>query len=969
MSLLEDFVNKSGSKSGPNGSLQVSNVSGLAMFKVDQVTLPGSLDIVSAAVKNNILFIAVANKKLLRIDLANPAEIQDLEVPRSKASDTDSTHKIHLDDTGQHLVLTTGRGDNWYFHNKLSKPAKLKVKGVIEDVAWNPIGTALSTKEILLGLTGGMIVETWLEPTEGFNKTIERYSKQVPNVSSGEAITGVKMYSGATPKDRHVLVTTQSRLQHHRGTISHVSGDSPCMVPVFVDQAGIQEFSTNTTTTGSSLALTKDDLSESKQHYAWLSGAGIFHGPAPFAGPGDSSFEDANLLPLDSIEGSATERPTRIELSAYHILGMQNDTVFAFNRFDGRKVYQEHISTKDHFVGMMADPRERTYWVYSRSELFEIVITDEAQDMWDIHLKRKDYATALRYASTSTQSDIVYSAQAQSLMAKQNYHEAADIYARTSVPVEQVALEFLDLSERDALRTYLSKKLEGLKKSAEMQRTMLATWILELYMGKFSGLDDLHNNLREPDRDQLDRGEIMRQYTAFVTKHRYDLDKDATYALINSHGRSEELLIFANAIEDHEYIVECHVRQDNYSEALELLSRHPNTDLIYATSTVLLPEIPNKTVEMWMRVSNLDPVRLLPAILMYNDSHNVMVTENQAIRYLHFVVKHQDNTDLAIHNALIGLYARECGKDETVLIQFLEDQSTHPYYDLDFALRQCKQYNLVLSCVQIYSSMGLYDQAVHWALQHDNLQLAGTIADRIADNPSLRKKLWMMIAKKTIAQEGGMKAAIAMTKKNDVLRIEDLVPHFDDFTVIDDFKDEICAALESYTENIEVLRQEMDESSRTAITIAQNIEDLKKRFAVINVGEECYSCHKPLLERQFHVFPCQHTFHSQCLVSAVVKESAPHQKRRVAHLQAQIARINASLARSVPGADTKTGGKADSVTSSTPQQQSQQYADELDDIIAAECLLCGHAMIRSIGEGFVQKDDKADAAEAASWDL
>lgn len=970
MSLLDDYVGNGHSNNAIEAQVSGETSSGLAQFKIDQVTLPGSLDIVCAAVKNNILVIAIVNNKLLKIDLSNPAEIQDLEIPRAKNNDGATIYKIHLDDTGSHLLVTTTKGDNWYLHTKLSRPVKLKARGIVESIAWNGNGTVYATKEILFGMTSGAILETWLEPIEGFNKTVERYLKQVHTLPSGTSVTGLKTYPGLTLKDVNVLVSSQAKVEHFKGSVGGGSGDAPVMHSVFAGPSASQEFAEGYQF--SQLAMFKDDEAKTGRHFAWLSSSGVLHGSAPVAGPGDSSFEDTKLIGPELYDRENIQTPVMMELSTFHILMSRDNSFYAFNHFDGRKIHQERMTTLDPIKGMMADPVQQTYWVYSRTELFEIVITDESQHMWEIFLKRKDYGSATRYASNPAQNNAIHAAQAQSLMEKHDYDGAAELFARTSIPIETVALDFLDLGERDALLTYLLHKLESLKKSAEMQRTMLSTWILELFMNKFSALDDLRNNLRESADHTSEREKVAKQYSTFINKHKLDLDKEAAYALINSHGHQDELMIFANAIEDHEYIVDYYIQRDQFSEALSLLTKHPNYDLTYSTSTILLPEIPQETVEMWMRLSALDPTRLLPAILTYNARRSIPIAENQAVRYLQFTIKHQGNTDSAIHNALIGIYARDCGGDEDALLAFLESQDKDPHYDLDFGLRQCKQHDRLMSCVHIYSSMGLHDQAVQWALQHDNVQLAGIVADRVQDNQSLRKKLWLMIAKKTITKEGGMKEAIEMSKKNDILRIEDLVPHFDEFTIIDDFKDEICTALEGYSANIENLREEMDESSRTADTICQNIEDLKRRFALIQVGEECYSCHRPLMEKQFYVFPCQHTFHNDCLVRSALKASAPHQRRRIAQLQSQISRLNTINARAPTQEaaneikSNHNGALAINAGSDGPQKQVQACIDELDDIVAAECLLCGSGMISSIDEGFLAMDDKL---EAASWRL
>ena len=103
----------------------------------------------------------------------------------------------------------------------------------------------------------------------------------------------------------------------------------------------------------------------------------------------------------------------------------------------------------------------------------------------------------------------------------------------------------------------------------------------------------------------------------------------------------------------------------------------------------------------------------------------------------------------------------------------------------------------------------------------------------------------------------------------DLLKIEDILPFFPDFVVIDDFKESICQALEGYSSHIESLKEDMDEATRSAQAIKSDIVDLKNRFVVVDPAEKCRSCGEALLTRQFYIFPCQHAFHADCLIKEV----------------------------------------------------------------------------------------------------
>lgn len=71
-------------------------------------------------------------------------------------------------------------------------------------------------------------------------------------------------------------------------------------------------------------------------------------------------------------------------------------------------------------------------------------------------------------------------------------------------------------------------------------------------------------------------------------------------------------------------------------------------------------------------------------------------------------------------------------------------------------------------------------------------------------------------------------------QQSDLLKIEDILPFFPDFVLIDDFKEEICNALEEYNIHIEELKAEMDEATKSSESIRLDIRELKNRQACVD---------------------------------------------------------------------------------------------------------------------------------------
>jgi len=247
------------------------------------------------------------------------------------------------------------------------------------------------------------------------------------------------------------------------------------------------------------------------------------------------------------------------------------------------------------------------------------------------------------------------------------------------------------------------------------------------------------------------------------------LDRQTTYDLINSHGREAELLFFATNINDHQYVLNYWITRENWTKAVEALQKQTSPEVFYKSASVLLTHAPLETVNTWVRQRDLDPTKLTPALLSYNDTVRVPMEQNQAIRYLVFAIDHLNNTDPSVHNALISIYASHTENDERYLLNYLRSQPKPAHYDVDFALRLCLQFHRVQSGVHIYAEMELYEQAVQLALDHGETELAMTVADVPEEDPVQRKRLWLSIVEKVVQEKDGMKKSSPTPLDSDLL--------------------------------------------------------------------------------------------------------------------------------------------------------------------------------------------------------
>uniref|UniRef100_A0A060T7U8 ARAD1C30690p n=1 Tax=Blastobotrys adeninivorans TaxID=409370 RepID=A0A060T7U8_BLAAD len=920
----------------------VPSVCQLTMFSIDRVQLMFALNNVRCmVVANNILCLALGTGRVIRIDLDHPEVVDDFDLPK-KSKETGSIERIFLDPTGSHLIISTTIGDNYILHYQSSKPKQLgRLKGLnVTSIAWSPEEHSRSTGAILLGCSNGAVYESMIEPSNEYFKREDRYARQVWSAPDGEAITGLYAFHGSG--ERHVIASSSSKIWHWRGKIANRGPNDalPAYTKLFERVSPhIEEFAP-----GNFDAFA---ISPEKAHkqppstFAWVNGVGVMHGQLAKADEGDGGalFSEAQLVLGDQL-GIGQKPIKSVMLTEYHILILVDRTVYGVNRFNNRVVFQERFEAdsgqeNEEIIGFCADTRIGTYWAYSQKELFEIKLTgDESKEIWKTLLESEEYDSALQMANDPYSRDVVCTAYGEKLLKQKDYSRAAKLLGDSTLPFETASLTFVEADQLDALYIYLSGKLKHLNKRNKIQRVIITSWIIELFMERLNALDDhisASQILDENSSKLSQKATAQEDFKSFIKSNVNDLDRDTVYEVITSHGRRDELLYFADLVKDSTFVLNYWIRMEKWDEALHILRVENDPRLTYKYSTVLLVNAPRATVDTWMRISNLDPAKLVPALMTYVSKRRSSGV-NQAVRYLKYAIETLDVKDVVVYNTLITIYAADSSQDESPLLQSLQElSSSGAALDYDYALRICMQCNRLESSVYIYSVIGMYEEALRLALKRNDNELAASIADKPSNDPELRKTLWLEVAEHMVKQDGKFETAIDLLNRCELLKIEDLLPFFPDFTSISSFKRQVISSLEGYNDSISQLNKEMESSVATSNNLKEEIKKFQRRYMIIEPGEGCAICNFPLATRRFYVFPCQHAFHFDCLLNAINSSSDIKARR-------QLSEIN-------------TNGK--------------EVSDAMDAVLSQKCVLCSESVIDSIDAPIVHPTDP----DSAMWEI
>ncbi|XP_012451770.1 vacuolar sorting protein 18 [Gossypium raimondii] len=969
---------------------------GREVFTVDlleRYATKGRGVITCMAAGNDVIVIGTSKGWIIRHDFG-VGDSNDIDLSAGRPGEQ-SIHRVFVDPGGSHCIATvvgSGGADTFYTHAKWTKPRVLsRLKGlVVNAVAWNRQQiTEASTREVILGTENGQLYEIAVDEKD----KREKYIKPLFELAElPEAIMGLQMETAIMSNGSryYVMAVTPTRLYSFTGigTLETVFASYLNRAVHFMELPG---------------EIPNSDLhffikQRRAIHFAWLSGAGIYHGSLNFGAQHSSPNGDQNFVEKKALldyaklsNGAEVVKPSSMAVSEFHFLLLIGNKVKVVNRISEQIIEELQFdqvsdSSSRGIIGLCSDATAGLFYAYDQNSIFQVSVNDEGRDMWKVYLDMKEYAAALANSRDPLQRDQVYLVQAEAAFSSRDFLRAASFYAKINyiLSFEEITLKFISVNEQDALRTFLLRKLDNLSKDDKCQITMISTWATELYLDKINRL------LLEDDTALVNHNSeyqsIIKEFRAFLSDCKDVLDEVTTMRLLESYGRVEELVYFASLKEQHEIVIHYYIQQGEAKKALEVL-RKPAVpiDLQYKFAPDLITLDAYETVEFWMASNNLNPRKLIPAMMRYSSEPHAKNETHEVIKYLEFCVHHLHNEDPGIHNLLLSLYAKQ--EDDSSLLRFLQckfgkGQENGPdfFYDPKYALRLCLKEKRMRACVHIYSMMSMHEEAVALALQIDP-ELAMAEADKVEDDEDLRKKLWLMVAKHVIEQEKGTKRenirkAIAFLKETDgLLKIEDILPFFPDFALIDDFKEAICSSLDDYNKQIEQLKQEMNDATHGADNIRNDISALAQRYVVIDRDEDCGVCRRKILAiggdyrmasgytavgsmAPFYVFPCGHAFHSHCLIAHVTRCTNESQAEYILDLQKQLTLLGSEVRRESNGGLTN-----EAITSISP---ADKLRSQLDDAVASECPFCCELMIREISLPFIMPEE---AQQVASWEI
>lgn len=413
-------------------------------------------------------------------------------------------------------------------------------------------------------------------------------------------------------------------------------------------------------------------------------------------------------------DASGIGAPLAVNIAAWHVLVLYEDSVYAFNhisgaltqRFDVHSLSAELRETRDeadpdvHRVvepallatraaGLARDVVQDVLWIYSEDgELARIVATEaQNRDAWRAatDVGRFDLAMALAPLvarsgaaadadAVATTRQAVLRAQAEHAASGGNWEAAATLFAKTEKPLEEVILAIVDAAQRENgtstsdpnaapietgkkakmvsyIIEYLVRKLDQVDNSRHTQRALIATVLVQLYAGRVSAeMEDGHREI------------LRKDFQNFLADHHADLDVRTALSILVRHGCLDEAHALAKLASKPVLALQSAVQRLNVDEAVRLLAEarargdtDAATDAAGALSRTLVHEAPASVTGVLAHAATADEA---PVVV---DHLSLLSSLMRSVRAQPTAEARKEAYDAAISHARKQLATTEAG--------------------------------------------------------------------------------------------------------------------------------------------------------------------------------------------------------------------------------------------------------------------------------------------------------------------
>lgn len=736
-------------------------------FDIEPVQLQFALNnLCNLKVQNNIMFI-ILEKTVFKIDLDNPSIVKLFEFNTNIL-----ITNCWLSPNGQHFIVQINHSTYYYLHNSydkfkiLPKFKSLNIKAIVfpndEDLVTNDFLIITNDDSILVGSIKSHVED---------NKKDDRYIKQVYN--SSKSIVNICFTNNNCQIN---LFTADETLQWDCFDNSYNE-----LVKVFktnpkvIAHKKVVNFVTNK---DEFVLITNDKF---------------------------SNIDTINFKPASDITSNQSSGGI---ITAHHIcfLNTAQDELIVYSKLSKDEI---RIPLNEKVLGIINDTNSGTYWIYSKQNIYELVITNESVKVWYDYYKLGKFEESLKCLETDhdtsyLKKDMIYIKQGYDYLQKGAFGinqqdknmihlqiKGIKILAQLSEPFEKICLMLINLnlgslSERLLIeyllvKFYYSKNIE----KNLIRVTVLSSWIIELMLRNIHSLESKVNLDKSIDKSSQDDENLLKefndQFYSFLNLNYKNFDANTIYKIMKDLNYSAKLIYFADLLKDYEFILNYHIESEDWENSIKTLIKmygeKKYENVIYEKATVLLINYPEKTIDIWLKF-DLNYEKLLPSLLIYN-KQSISIFENYSIIFLQKLIFSKNIKNKTINSHYLSLLITypvsnlsnglEIENDPNKfinkqIIRFLNFAKFEKnLYDPEFILRLCIDYKKVEPAIIILiNDLKLFEPALKLSIENKLDSSSMFILSKFNDflkNDDFRgnrlqhhnfnqgKKLWLLFSK------------------------------------------------------------------------------------------------------------------------------------------------------------------------------------------------------------------------------
>ena len=224
------------------------------------------------------------------------------------------------------------------------------------------------------------------------------------------------------------------------------------------------------------------------------------------------------------------------------------------------------------------------------------------------------------------------------------------------------------------------------------------------------------------------------------------------------------------------------------------------------------------------------------------------------------------------------------------------------------------------------------------------------------------------------------------------MKIEDVLPYISDEIKIEDFKTQISKSINEYEENINHLKEDINNYNKANEVITNEIYKITKKSTEIKYSEcKCDICHKIIKNKNLYLFPCGHIFDAICIKKClknyenegVKQEKLIEKNKKIAELfkklkineEKEIIKEEVNERNDIMGMGQKIFSKiinyGKEVVNKTKElnsekltkQEIEEEQKKLNELLSEQCVFCGEYLVENVQNSLI--DEEKDAIEWA----